>query len=152
MAYDIKAALDFMYGLQAKGTRYSMEGARDGSDGTADCSGSVYAALLAAGVPSADEVLDTETMHDWLMANGFVLIAEGENDDTEKQIGDIVVWGKRGRSEGEYGHTGIMIDSVHLLNCNGSDAMTLDNHATNSEHEYWEWHGRPYCHLYRYAG
>lgn len=53
-----------------------MYGSRTGADGTADCSGSVYSAIRSGGGSDAGYVLSTETLHNWLILNGYKLIAE----------------------------------------------------------------------------
>lgn len=46
MMVNMDVAIDYMIQLQQKGVTYSMAGSRTGADGTADCSGAVYAALV----------------------------------------------------------------------------------------------------------
>lgn len=94
MTVNMDRALAFMEALQANHVTYSMTGSRTGADGTADCSGAVYTALCAGGAPAADAVLDTETMHGWLLASGFVLLAE--NMRWPAQRGDVFIWGEHG--------------------------------------------------------
>ena len=49
MMVNMDVAIAYMIQLQQKGVTYSMAGSRTGADGTADCSGAVYAALLKGG-------------------------------------------------------------------------------------------------------
>ena len=86
---------------------YSMYGSRNGADGTADCSGSMTQALYEAGAKPYDYLYSTESLHDYLTNNGFKLIIENASSWDAKR-GDIVIWGKRGFSEGAFGHVGIM--------------------------------------------
>lgn len=46
---NMDVAIAYMDQLWKKGVTYSMAGSRTGVDGTADCSGTVYAALLKGG-------------------------------------------------------------------------------------------------------
>lgn len=139
-------AIAHMNSLAVRGVRYSMNGSRTGTDGTADCSGAIYSALLAAGMPSAGWVLNTEYEHDWLLENGWSLIEE--NGSFTPQKGDVFIWGKKGRSAGGFGHTGIFVDDEHILHCNYRD----NGVALTGYQERWIGAGRPYHYLYRFGG
>lgn len=104
-----------MLNLKNKGVTYSMKGARDGSDLTADCSGALYDGLRAAGGTDFGSIPSTETLHGYLLKNGFELIAD--NRDWKMQRGDIIIWGKKGYSAGSYGHTGIATNETNWLEC-----------------------------------
>ena len=146
MPFNIDAAIAYMYQLQGAGVTYSMYGSRTGSDGTADCSGAVYAALRAGGMPSAGYVLNTESMHAWLLANGWKQVAN--DSDWNAQRGDVFIWGKIGESGGAGGHTGIFIDGQNIIHCNyAHDGVSVNNHDA-----YWVADGRPYFYAYRYEG
>ena len=71
---------------------YSMYGSRNGSDGTADCSGSVSQALKEAGIPIKG-LPSTVTLGTQLAQNGFIRVSR--NTDWTAQRGDIVLmsWG-----------------------------------------------------------
>jgi hypothetical protein len=71
---------------------YSQRGARNGSDGTADCSGSMTAALQAAGATAPAYVYATSNITPYLLRNGYRLIYQGDNEYIP-QYGDIVIWG-----------------------------------------------------------
>lgn len=71
---------------------YSQRGARNGSDGTADCSGSMTAALQAAGATAPAYVYATSNITPYLLQNGYRLIYQGDNEYIP-QYGDIVIWG-----------------------------------------------------------
>ncbi|WP_367368283.1 peptidoglycan amidohydrolase family protein [Schleiferilactobacillus harbinensis] len=146
MPFSIDSAIAYMYQLQKAGVTYSMDGSRTGTDGTADCSGAVYAALRAGGMPSAGWVLNTESMHNWLLANGWQRVAD--NSDWNAQRGDVFIWGKIGQSGGAGGHTGIFIDHDNIIHCNyANNGVSINNHDA-----YWEADGEPYFYAYRYAG
>lgn len=146
MAINMDAAINYLYKLQAAGVTYSMDGSRTGADGTADCSGAVYAALRTAGASNAGYVLNTESLHAWLLANGFVKVAE--NTDWDAQHGDVFIWGQMGASAGAGGHTGIFIDHTNIIHCNyAHNGVSVNNHDA-----YWVADGRPYFYAYRYAG
>lgn len=143
---DLNKAIDFMYQLQRKGTKYSMYGSRIGTDGTADCSGAVYQALRNGGLPSAGYVLSTETLHSWLLKNGFKLVAENRSWNAKR--GDVTIWGKRGQSAGAGGHVGIWIDGNNWIECTAwRNGVITYNHDQR-----WAMAGRPYFYTYRYAG
>lgn len=55
---------------------YSMD-YRNGPN-SYDCSSAVYYALMAGGAISAGWAVNTEYMHDWLIRNGYVLVAENK--------------------------------------------------------------------------
>lgn len=146
MSINTDAAINYMYQLQKDGVTYSMYGSRIGTDGTADCSGAVYAALRQAGMPSAGYVLNTESMHNWLLANGWQRVAD--NSDWNAQRGDVFIWGKIGESGGDGGHTGIFIDGQNIIHCNyAHNGVSINNHDA-----YWVADGRPYFYAYRYSG
>ena len=120
---------------------YSME-ERDGDD-SYDCSSSMYYSLRSAGASSAGWAVNTEYMHDWLIKNGYELIAE--NTECTAQRGDIFIWGKRGASAGAFGHTGMFIDSVNIIHCNyARNGITVNNHDA-----IWNAAGQPYFYAYR---
>jgi hypothetical protein len=146
MSFSIDAAIAYMYQLQRAGVTYSMDGSRVGTDGTADCSGAVYAALRAGGMPSAGYVLNTESMHAWLLANGWKQVAN--DSDWNAQRGDVFIWGKLGDSSGAGGHTGIFIDGQNIIHCNyAHNGVSINNHDA-----YWYADGEPYFYAYRYEG
>ncbi|GAA3251825.1 hypothetical protein LMG8520_0656 [Lactococcus lactis subsp. lactis] len=72
---DIDAAINALKEKIGKST-YSMEGSRDFSDGTCDCSGAVYYGLRKAGCSDFGYIPSTETLHEYLVQNGITLKAE----------------------------------------------------------------------------
>lgn len=143
---NIDAAINYFYGLQKKGVTYSMYGSRTGADGTADCSGSVYAALRSGGASDNGYVVSTETEHAWLIKNGFKLIAENTNWDAKR--GDVTIWGQKGASAGAGGHTGIWLDNQNWIECTGwKNGVIVANHDQR-----WQMAGCPYFYAYRYVG
>lgn len=147
MSINLQAAINYMLQLKNQGVTYSMTGSRTGSDGTADCSGAVYTALRNAGASDGGWVLNTESMHDWLVKNGFKCYAENVNFSPKK--GDIFIWGKRGESAGAGGHTGIFYDDAeNIIHCNyGYNGVTINNYDTIAGANGW-----PYSYIYRYQG
>lgn len=125
-------AIDYMYGLRAKNIRYSMDYSRTGADGTGDCSGTVYAALRKSGASDAGWVLNTDSMHDWLIKNGFRLIAR--NQEWHAKRGDIVIFGEKGKSANAAGHVVIFISNTQIIHCTWkSDSINgvfVENEAT----------------------
>ena len=95
MGVNIETAIAWMEARRGKVT-YSMD-YRNGPN-SYDCSSSVYFALMSAGAISAGWAVNTEYEHDWLIKNGFKLIAE--NKDWDAKRGDVFIWGRRGQSSG----------------------------------------------------
>lgn len=140
MAINIETAIAWMRARQGQ-VYYSME-YRDGPD-SYDCSSSVYYALRSAGASSAGWAVNTEYEHDWLIKNGYELIAE--NTECTAQRGDVFIWGKRGASAGAFGHTGMFIDSDNIIHCNYAyNGISINNHD-----ERWYYAGQPYFYIYR---
>nr|DAR89749.1 MAG TPA: peptidoglycan hydrolase [Caudoviricetes sp.] len=140
MTINIENAIAWMKAREGK-VSYSME-YRDGSD-SYDCSSSVYYALRSAGAVSAGWAVNTEYEHDWLIKNGYELIAE--NAECEAQRGDVFIWGRRGASAGAGGHTGIFVDSENIIHCN----YRFDGITVNSHDYIWALAGQPYFYIYR---
>lgn len=140
MTINIENAIAWMRARQGQ-VSYSMED-RDGPY-SYDCSSSVYYALRSAGASSAGWAVNTEYEHDWLVKNGYELIAE--NTECDAQRGDVFIWGKRGASAGAFGHTGMFIDSDNIIHCNYAyNGISINNHD-----ERWYYAGQPYFYIYR---
>ena len=140
MTINIETAIAWMKAREGK-VSYSMD-YRDGED-SYDCSSSVYYALRSAGAVSAGWAVNTEYEHDWLIKNGYELIAE--NTECEAQRGDVFIWGRKGASAGAGGHTGIFVDSENIIHCN-----YRYNGITVNSHDYiWALAGQPYFYIYR---
>lgn len=122
---------------------YSMYGSRYYTDGTCDCSGSVYRILRESGGFDYGYIPSTETLHDYLMKLGYEKIAE--NSDFPMQRGDIIIWGQKGYSAGAGGHTGIALDNQNWIECTGwKDTTIIANHDQR-----WVMAGCPYFYAYR---
>lgn len=142
MAINIETAITWMSARAGKVT-YSMD-YRNGP-GAYDCSSSVYYALMSAGAASAGWAVNTEYEHDWLIKNGYKLIAE--NQDWDAKRGDVFIWGKRGQSSGAGGHTGIFIDPDNIIHCNyANNGITINNYNQTAAASGWM-----YCYVYRLA-
>ncbi|AGZ23278.1 holin [Streptococcus suis] len=119
---------------------YSMD-YRNGPN-SYDCSSAVYYALMAGGAISAGWAVNTEHMHDWLIRNGYVLVAENKPFNAQRH--DVCILGKRGYSSGAGGHVVIFVDNVNVIHCNyARNGITIDN--------YNQVHRGMYCYLYRPA-
>ena len=140
MAVNIEAAIAWMQARKGQ-VSYSMD-YRNGPD-SYDCSSSVYYALRSAGATSAGWAVNTEYMHDWLIKNGYELIAE--NTECNAQRGDVFIWGRKGASAGAGGHTGIFVDSDNIIHCN----YRYDGITVNSHDYIWALAGQPYFYIYR---
>lgn len=129
---------------------YSMYGSRNFSDGTCDCSGAVYYGLRKSGCSDFGYIPSTETMHQWLLDNNYKLIAE--NAEWKMQAQDVIIWGRKGESAGEGGHTGIAVDGQNWIECtawsgggNGAEGgVIISNHDSR-----WAMNGCPYFYVYR---
>lgn len=131
---------------------YSMYGSRNGRDGTADCSGSVTQALYEASGVRYATLYNTDSLHGYLRQLGYHLAYENRGY-TYPQVGDVIIWGRRGYSGGEFGHTGVVSGS-------GADAkMISTNYYTNGQKNtavqdlpyfsYWAYDEYPYYYVYR---
>ena len=109
--------LNWFFNRRGKLT-YSMYGSRTGADGTADCSGSMVAALRGAGASRPAYTYNTESIHPYLKSNGYYLAREGRDGNYVPRYGDIVIWGKKGCSGGDGGH-------IMIMSSAGSDAKCI---------------------------
>ncbi|CQR23752.1 prophage LambdaSa2, lysin [Streptococcus varani] len=140
MAVNIEVSIAWMTSRAGKVT-YSMD-YRNGP-GSYDCSSSVYYALMSAGAITAGWAVNTEYQHDWLIKNGYKLIAE--NKDWDAKRGDVFIWGRRGQSSGAGGHTGIFVDPDNIIHCNyARNGITIDNYNQTAAASGWM-----YCYVYR---
>lgn len=122
---------------------YSMYGSRYYTDGTCDCSGSVYRILRESGGFDYGYIPSTETLHDYLTKLGYEKIAE--NSDFPMQRGDVIIWGQKGYSAGAGGHTGVALDNQNWIECTGwKDTTIIANHDQR-----WVMAGCPYFYAYR---
>lgn len=132
LAVNIEKAIDYMYSLKKRNIRYSMTGSRTGSDGSGDCSGTIYQGLRNAGMPNAGWVLNTDSMHSWLEKNGWKQIAHNKSWTAKR--GDVVIFGARGASGGAAGHVVLFISSSQIIHCTyksaSANGVYVDNEAT----------------------
>ena len=143
MGVNIETAIAWMEARRGKVT-YSMD-YRNGPN-SYDCSSAVYYALMSAGAVSAGWAVNTEYEHDWLIKNGFKLIAE--NSVFAAQRGDVFIWGKRGQSSGAGGHTGIFVDSNNIIHCNyARNGISIDGYLATARAA-----GNRYYYIYRPSG
>jgi len=146
MTVNVNQAIQHMVELKNKGVTYSMEGSRTGADGTADCSGAVYASLRAAGGTDFGYVPNTETLHAYLVQNNFSIVYE-EAPVYYPKKGDVFIWGKKGESAGANGHTGIFYDdSETIIHCNAY----ANGISINNVDDFYKMVGQPYYYVYRY--
>jgi len=128
-----------------------MYGSRNGSDGTGDCSGTMPQALYEAGASKPAYLYSTETIHPYLIDNGFSLYAENESWAAKR--GDIVVMGKRGESAGAFGHIGVIStddpDALLLSTSfwTGGESGTAVGNVKFDD--MWAADGSPYFYVYR---
>ncbi|MGO1327106.1 MAG: lytic exoenzyme target recognition domain-containing protein [Streptococcus thermophilus] len=131
---------------------YSMFGSRNGSDGTADCSGSMSQALKDAGIP-IQGLPSTVTLGQQLAKNGFYRVSI--NQDWDALTGDIVMmsWGAdMSQSGGAGGHVGVMMDSVNFISCDystqGAVGKAINTYPWN---DYYAANKPNYIEVWRYA-
>lgn len=132
---------------------YSMYGSRNGSDGTADCSGSVSQALKEAGV-NIIGLPSTVTLGSQLAKNGFIRVSK--NTDWAAQRGDIVLmsWGAdMSTSGGAGGHVGVMEDGNTFISVdfwtNGAAGQAVTSHDWE---QYYAVERPAYVEVWRYNG
>lgn len=132
---------------------YSMYGSRNGSDGTADCSGSVSQALKEAGV-NIIGLPSTVTLGSQLANNGFIRVSK--NTDWTAQRGDIVLmsWGAdMSQSGGAGGHVGVMEDANTFISVDywtgGAAGQAVSSHDWE---QYYAVERPAYIEVWRYNG
>lgn len=136
---------------------YSMYGSRNGSDGTADCSGSMTQAVYSAGGSTPSHLYSTLDIGNYLRQNGYYIAGSGYGQQ-DVQYGDIVVWGT---SAGAGGHVVIVstggADPKCISTCGyywSSDPNSVYGAAGQAVQEFnyqWYWNDddRPYQVVYR---
>ena len=130
---------------------YSMYGSRNGSDGTADCSGSISQALKEAGIP-INGLPSTVTLGTQLAQNGFIRVSK--NTDWTAQRGDIVLmsWGSdMSESGGSGGHVGVMEDADTFISVDywtsGQEGTAVSSHNWD---QYYAYERPIYIEVWRY--
>lgn len=131
---------------------YSMYGSRNGSDGTADCSGSMSQALKDAGIP-IQGLPSTVTLGKQLANNGFYRVSVNQNWDAI--TGDIVMmsWGAdMSQSGGAGGHVGVMMDDTYFISCDystqGAPGQAINTYSWN---DYYAANKPYYIEVWRYS-
>lgn len=112
--------------------KYSQD-ARTGPD-SYDCSSSLFYALVAGGAKESGSPVSTESEHDWLKENGYELVYEGpwssKDDIQNRKKGDVIIWGTKGKSSGNLGHTMLMEDKDNIIHCSSSaDGIAENNYG-----------------------
>ena len=131
---------------------YSMHGSRNGSDGTADCSGSISQALKEAGI-NIIGLPSTVTLGTQLANNGFYRVSK--NTDWNAQRGDIVLmsWGAdMSSSGGAGGHVGVMEDANTFISVDYWTAGAAGQAVTSHDWEqYYAVESPAYIEVWRYS-
>lgn len=159
MAVDINKLINW-FNINKGHITYSMTGSRNGTDGTADCSGSVVQAIRDAGGKAYSYLYNTESIGPYLQVNGFKKIAANQNWDAK--AGDIVLmnWAKGATSMtgsgGAGGHIGVMKTATQFIS---TDYWTAGGYNTAiSEHAWEDYYstevanGLQYVEVWRYVG
>lgn len=127
---------------------YSMYGSRNGTDGTADCSGSITQAIKDAGGKLYSYLYSTVTLGPYLSENGYERISINQEWDAKE--GDIVMmsWGNSmADSSGAGGHVGVMKNAWDFISVDywtGGQAGTavsehnIDNYLNINRPSYFE--------------
>ncbi|MRN07372.1 mannosyl-glycoprotein endo-beta-N-acetylglucosamidase [Lactobacillus sp. 0.1XD8-4] len=139
--------------LQREGKiTYSMYGSRTGADGTADCSGSMTMALRTAGASVPRIIYSTETLHGYLLNNGYYLAYEGRGT-ASLQYGDVIIWGKKAASLGGNGHTMVATGSGNNPTVISTCYLTQGQRGTAIQEVNYDWYwnddNKPYQYVYR---
>ena len=129
-----------------------MYGSRTGADGTADCSGSMTMALRTAGASAPQIIYSTETLHGYLLNNGYYLAYEGKGE-TSLQYGDVIIWGKKAASLGGNGHTMVATGSGDNPTVISTCYLTEGERGTAIQEVNYDWYRNladyPYQYVYR---
>ena len=151
---DLKVAIKWFEEREGKVT-YSQDVTSRKGTLQYDCSSAIYMALVAggAGKTSGDYPVSTETEHEWLSQNGFTKVYEGKwgdkGDVKEAKKGDIIIWGTKGSSGGDLGHTMIMLDNDTIIHCSlGHNGIARDAYSKYRD----EATDHQTVYVYRYSG
>ena len=151
---DLKVAIKWFEEREGK-TTYSQDVASRKGPLQYDCSSAIYMALVEAGAgkTAGDYPVSTDTEHDWLLQNGFNKVYEGKwadkGDVKEVKKGDIIIWGTKGQSGGDLGHTMIMLDNETIIHSSGGhNGIARDNYAQYRN----EATDHQTVYVYRYSG
>lgn len=130
---------------------YSQWGARNGSDGTADCSGAITQAIRDAGGYDYGHIYhdNYDTKHadffNYIRGNGYHQVYEGTGQFTP-QYGDIVVWNPWG-GNGREGHAMVISSFGNNPNVISVCGYTHEQSGTAVQEFnyqwYWNYDGRP---------
>ena len=133
--------------MMSRGVKYSMNGSRTGSDGTADCSGFVYTCLTSGGVKPMSWVPNTDSMHSWLENNGYKLVTH--NGSWNAKQGDVTIFGLKGLSGGANGHVILWLNGSEFIHCTYKNAYNNGVYIepeSNAPYNMGNWY------TYRYMG
>ena len=151
---DLKVAIKWFEEREGKTTYSQDAGSRKGPL-QYDCSSAIYMALVAggAGKTAGDYPVSTETEHEWLLQNGFNKVYEGKwgdkGDVKEVKKGDIIIWGTKGSSGGDLGHTMIMSDNETIIHSSaGHNGIARDTYSKYRD----EATDHQTVYVYRYSG
>lgn len=132
---------------------YSMYGSRNGSDGTADCSGSISQALKEAGVNIVG-LPSTVTLGSQLAKNGFYRVSK--NEDWNGQRGDIILmsWGAdMSQSGGAGGHVGVLEDANTFISVDYSTGGQAGTAVSSHNWDNYYNRSKPaYIEVWRFSG
>lgn len=133
--------------MMTRGVKYSMNGSRIGSDGTADCSGFVYKCLTSGGVKPMSWIPNTDSMHSWLESNGYKLVTH--NGSWNAKQGDVTIFGLKGLSGGANGHVILWLNDNEFIHCTYKNAY---NNGVYIETDSSAPYNMGHWYTYRYMG
>lgn len=153
MAIDLNKIISWYTSRFGKIT-YSMYGSRNGSDGTADCSGAATTALYYAGARKPSYLYSTITLGGYLAANGFKRISVNQNWEAKKGDAVLMSWGAdMSQSGGAGGHVGFMVSDTQFISCDywtaGQAGTAISQHDWNA---YYANSKPAYIEVWRYSG
>ncbi|MDH6364643.1 hypothetical protein M2139_001630 [Enterococcus sp. PF1-24] len=108
-----------------RGNVFYSQGNRLGP-GSYDCSSAVYFALVAGGFLKEGTMGNTDSLFNDLEAAGWKRL---NLPAATPKRGDVFIWGVKGASSGNAGHTGMFIDSQQIIECTSGSVNGI--HTTN---------------------
>jgi hypothetical protein len=156
MSFNNKKVKDWFYLFKGKLT-YSMTGSRNGTDGTADCSGAMSSALNYAGAKY--QLNNTQTIGSYLYSLGYRLVQSTAIVNENTAItDDIVIMSEYNVSDssGSGGHIGI-IDGSNFVSVTATDWLTGHTFQKNNAVQVVPWNSykgvtrlKGECEVWRY--
>ena len=136
---------------------YSQTGSRNGSDGTADCSGSMSQALNDA--YGGATLYSTISMHERLTTIGYKKVWSGKTTDARPNQYEVILTtssSSMAGSGGDSGHIGMMMTDTKYISCTAVDWLGRGNFIKNNAIQICPWMAykdvtrlQNYCEIWR---